>query len=267
MNSITSKDLFNIFLKNILIIIISAIVFAGSAFVYCENFTDKKFKAQGEIIVSNGALGSQGTGETETDSTESNTDGTTSDTDKVLNTDVAASINLLPTIRSTLKRDGIYKEFAAYLKENSNYTYSWSRLKAAATVEQTEERSLYFSISFELNTREDAIAITNHFLSFAPSYIEGKILGCRAEADPACDTAVQTAPRTSSTVFIASIVGALLCYAIVFLITILNSTIKSDEDFSSRYNIPVIGNIPDFSISHTNGKPSPKKGTGGKKNG
>ncbi len=263
MNNITSKELFNIFLKNIIIIIISAIICASGAYIYCEKFTDAKFMAQGDILVTNGGINTS-TSEPIENNPESNT---SSGDSAVGNTDVVASINLLPTIRSILKGVGVYKDFAVYLSENSNYKYNYKTLKAAATINESDTYSLIITVSFELGSSKEAIDITNHFLSFAPSYIETKIKGCRVEAEPECDSAVQTAPRTMSTAVIAGVFGAVLCYIIVFLITILNSTIQSDEDFSARYNIPVVGNIPDFSISHNNNKPYSKKNSGGKDNG
>lgn len=268
MNNITSRDLFHIFLKNIFIILLSAIVFASGAYVYCEKFTPERYKAQGEFLVTNGNISDK-----ESDSTDSIIEGTTenvpgSNTQEkgpVANTDVAASINLLPTIRSILSGSGIYKEFAVYLKENTQYNYSYSSLKNAATVVQEEEQSFYITISFELNSRESAIDITNHFLNFVPTYVENKIKGCLVFPDTGCEAAVKTAPLTSSTVTVAAVFGIILSYAVVFLIYILNSTIKSDEDFSARYNIPVIGNIPDFSVSSSSSsKSSSKKGQGGK---
>ncbi len=260
MNNITSKELFNIFLKNILIIIISAVICASGAYIYCEKFTDERFMAQGDILVTNGGINSDNN-----ENPESNTE---SGDSAVGNTDVVASINLLPTIRSILTGVGVYKEFAIYLSENSNYNYNYRTLKAAATVSEGDTHSLIVTVSFELGSAKEAIDITNHFLKFAPTYIETKIKGSRIEADPECDSAVQTAPRTFSTAFIAGVFGAVLCYVIVFLVTILNSTIQSDEDFSARYNIPVVGNIPDFSISHNNTKkPYSKKNSGGKENG
>lgn len=263
MNNITAKELFNIFLKNILIIFISAIICAAGAYVYCEKFTDERFKAQGDILVTNGGINSNNN-----ENASSETDSTQSDIkESVANTDVAASINLLPTIRSILSGTGIYIDFATYLRENTDYDYGYKTLLTASNVSQETERALILTISFELGSAEEAMDITNIFLKFAPSYIEGKIKGCDIDADPECGSAVQTAPLTMRTSFIAAILGAVFAYAIAFLFTILNSTIQSDEDFSARYNIPVVGNIPDFSVSHNNTKPYSKKNSGGKDNG
>lgn len=265
MNNITSRDLFHIFLKNIFIILLSAIVFASGAYVYCEKFTPERYKAQGEFLVTNGNISEKNPGITDDTANENLPGSTTPGSDSVANTDVAASINLLPTIRSILSGSGIYKEFAGYLKENTQYNYSYSALKGAANVSQEEELSFYITISFELGSREDAIAVTNHFLKFVPIYVENKIEGCRVVPDTGCESAVKTAPLTSSTVTVAAVFGIILSYAVMFLIYILNSTIKSDEDFSARYNIPVIGNIPDFSVSSSSSsKSSSKKGQGGK---
>ncbi|MBQ3547898.1 MAG: hypothetical protein IJA44_05445 [Clostridia bacterium] len=264
MNNITVRELLNILIKNIIIIIISAVICASGAYIYCEKFTDERFQAQGDILVTNGGIN---TNEGENPESE-NPDTTTESGDSaVANTDVAASINLLPTIRSILSGVPIYKEFAEYLSENSNYNYNYKVLKSAATVGESDTRSLIVTVYFELGSVKEAIDITNHFLRFAPTYIESKIKGSRIDAEPVCDSAVKTAPRTLRTSFLAAILGMAIAYTIAFLITIFNSTIQSDEDFSTRYNIPVIGNIPDFSISHNNSKPHSKKNSGGKNNG
>ena len=265
MNNITVRELLNILIKNIIIIIISAIMCASGAYIYCEEFTDERYQAHGDILVTNGGINTND-GETNNEDINNTTSDNTSSS--VANTDVSASINLLPTIRSILSGVPIYKEFAEYLSENSNYNYNYSALKAAANVPESDDtRSLIVTVYFELGSAQEAIDVTNHFLRFAPSYIESKIKGSRIDADPICDSAVKTAPKTMSTSFIAAILGMAIAYTIAFLITIFNSTIQSDEDFSTRYNIPVVGNIPDFSISHNNSKPHSKKNSGGKNNG
>ena len=42
MNNITVRELLNILIKNIIIIIISAVICASGAYIYCEKFTDEK---------------------------------------------------------------------------------------------------------------------------------------------------------------------------------------------------------------------------------
>lgn len=265
MNNITVRELLNILIKNILVIIISAVICASGAYIYCEKFTDERYQASGDILVTNGGINASDSENTENNDNNDNTNNTSS---SVANTDVSASINLLPTVRGILSGVGIYKEFATYLSENSDYNYNYRALKSAATVAENDDtRSLIVTIYFELGSTKEAIDVTNHFLIFAPTYIEAKIKGSRIDAEPICDSAVKTAPQTLRSSFLAAALGMIFAYAAAFLITLLNSTIQSDEDFSARYNIPVIGNIPDFSISHTNTKPHSKKKTGGKDNG
>ena len=93
MNNITSRDLLNLFLRNIIIIIISAVICATGAYVYCENFTDEKFLSQGSIIVTNGGIISE-----EIDGRPVN------------NTDIAASVNLITCnpryLPANIRKDG-----------------------------------------------------------------------------------------------------------------------------------------------------------------
>ena len=53
-------------------------------------------------------------------------------------------------------------------------------------------------------------------------------------------------PKTMSTVMIVALVGAVLAFAVVLLIDSFDQAILGEEDFTSHYNIPLIGSVPDF---------------------
>ena len=94
MNNISAKDLLDILLKNLIIIILAAVICATGAYVYCEKFTDEKFASHGSILVTNGGIITDNQGK------------------PVENSQIAASINLLPTIQKLLASPDIYKTVA-----------------------------------------------------------------------------------------------------------------------------------------------------------
>ncbi len=238
MTNLSYRDLLSLFLRNIIIIIISAIVCGTAAFVYCENFTDEKYRASGSILSTNGGIGNHTT------------------TSAVQNTDIAASVNLLNTIKDLLNDSPqIYKDLA----EKTGNKYTYLQLMSAATIDNKSDESLILNVSFVLNSRNEAIEVTNMFLELCPEFIASKITGTEVKITAESYSAVKTAPKTASTTLLAALVGIVLCYAIIVFVASLNITIKSDEDFSMRYNIPVLGNIPDFSVTNTSNKKSASK--------
>ena len=85
------------------------------------------------------------------------------------------------------------------------------------------------------------------FLELAPAYISKFIPHSASTAVTMADTAVKTSPKTTTTTIAAMIIGAIACYAVVYLLSLSNITIENESDFKDRFDIPVLGNIPDFS--------------------
>ena len=56
MKGITLLSLLNVALKNILILILTAILFGAGAFTYCEYFCSEKYSAKGSLLVTNGGI-------------------------------------------------------------------------------------------------------------------------------------------------------------------------------------------------------------------
>ncbi len=225
MNNLSLYHLFRLFIRNIFIIILSAVICGVGAFCYCKYFVEEKYAATGSVLVTNGGL------LYENDNKNS-----------VQGSDIAASINLSTTIRDILLTNDIYKQLANEL--DGKYTYS--QLKSWVTVSKRDDLSLFIDITFETNNRNETVKITNAFLKLAPEYIGEFIPHSSSTAITTADFAHQTAPKTASTTMVAILAGAILCYVIIYLISLNNVTIQNEEDFKEHYNIPVIGNIPDF---------------------
>ena len=83
-------------------------------------------------------------------------------------------------------------------------------------------------------------------MKLVPDYILKFIPNSTAAVTTTADKAVKVFPQTSKTTFIAAIAGALLCYAVIYLLYVFNTTIKNEDDVKNNYNLTVLGNIPDF---------------------
>lgn len=228
MNNLSIYHLFRLFVRNIFVIILAALVCGAATFSYCTYFVEEKYAATGSVLVTNGNIVTEN-----------------ENSDSVQNTDITASINLLTTIKDILSTNGIYKQLAEEL--DGKYTYT--QLKSFATISKREDYSLFIDVKFETSSREETILITNTFLKLAPDYISTFIPNSSSTAITTVDNAAKTSPKTTSSTLVALLIGAVLAYIIVYIISLNNVTIQSEEDFREHYDIPVLGNMPDFSAA------------------
>lgn len=231
-NEFSLYRIFRLVVKNFFIILLSAIICAVGAFCYCNFFVEERYVASGSIVVTNGGIIG-----IESDSIAEN--------EKVNNADIAASINLIKTVKDTLSTTDIYK----LLSEKLNNKYTASQLKSFASISTRDDYSLFIDIKFEMNNPQEVAKITNMFLDLTPDYINDCIPNTKTKVFQSDGMVAKTYPQTFSTTVFAAFIGALISFAIVYIISLFNTTIESEEEFKNRYNIPVLGDIPDFSAA------------------
>lgn len=236
MNNISLLSLARLALRYIYVLIATALVFAAAAFAYCKFVAVPKYSATGSVLVTNGAI-----------ITGSDTDGTSSK--KVSTTDISASLYLVDTISEILQTNGIYKELA----ESTGEEFTYADLKSRVTVSRRSDETMFIDISFVASTAEEAKFLTNSFLELAPDYISKFIPNSTTAVTTNADNASLIYPRTVMTAGMAGIIGAVLSFGVVYIISLLNTTIKDEDDIKENYKLTVIGSIPDFSNAASGG--------------
>ena len=151
MNNLSIYHFARILFKNILVIILVALVSGVAAFSYCQYFVQEKYAATGSVLVTNGAILYE-------KDNKSNS---------VQSSDIAASINLLTTVEDILSTNDIYKRLAEKL--GGQYTYT--QLKNCVKIEKRDDNSLFIDVRFQTSSKSETIKITNTFLELAPAYI------------------------------------------------------------------------------------------------
>jgi capsular polysaccharide biosynthesis protein len=112
-----------------------------------------------------------------------------------------------------------------------------------------DEFSLLIDVRFEMADKYEVARITNMFLELVPAYINEFIPNSSTKVVTTSDIGTQTYPKTFKTTIIAMIVGALLAFIVVYVLSLFNTAIESEDEFKERYNIPVLGDIPDFAAA------------------
>lgn len=232
-NNISLVDLLKLALRYIYILITVALVAAIVAFSYCNFVAEPRYSSTGSIVVTNGAIINNASAQTSSSATSN----------KVTGSDISASLLLSNTIIDILNTNDIYKQLASELGDK----YSYTDLMSRATVKRRSEDTLFIDASFTADTPEEAQALVNKFLELVPDYISKFVPNSTASVTTTADRAVKIYPQTSKTVFIAAIAGAVLSYAVIYLISVFNTTINNEDDIRNNYDLTVLGNIPDFS--------------------
>ena len=226
---INIADLFWLAWKRLWIIILARLICAGLALTYCEFIAEPSYKATASVLVTNGAIA----GEIE------------STGDKVAATDVSASLYLADTITDILKTPDVYMQLS--YKLNEKYTYV--ELMENFTITRRSEDSLFVDLQFIHGDPKEAMLVANTFAEIACEFVPEVIPYAYARVTATASKASLNYPQTTTTTVIAGLLGAVIAYAIVFVVEYTNSAIKGEEEFMAKYNVPLLGTVPDFEKS------------------
>lgn len=239
MNELTLSSLLGILKRSVVYIIIVAFLFAGGAYCFCKFIATPTYQAKASFIATNGGIysedvdASQSSGTSLTDSTES----------KISNTDYAASRNMLNTYIGLFKTRGLY----TMLKEKTGLEYSAAQLKSMVQVVRRADDALFIDFTVTCTNKQHAILIADTIYEIGDEFIASKIPSAYVMGvEDSGSKAYQNYPVTFITVVVSAIVGGILVFIIAFTINILDKTIKGEKDFSANYDIPILGNIPNF---------------------
>lgn len=225
------------------IIILAAVVCAAGVFSYCKFLLTPSYSATASILVTNGAVTTTYNAYDET-------------ADKVSGSDISASLYLSYTVVDILNTPDIYKEVADSLGAG----YEYQNLMNCSSVARRNEDTLFIDVVFSSTDPKEAMRIANKYAEVACSYIPEYIPSARAMVASTAIKSVMTYPRTMMSTAVAGLLGAVIAYIILFIIESFNRSIKGEEDFTSNFDIPLLGSVPDFENAETSGYRKSKGG-------
>lgn len=227
MRDISLMYLFNLAVRRIWILILAAIVFAVGAFCYCEFVATPVYTATASVLVTNGGI-----------MVQESTDGK----ETISTTDITASINLVDTVTDILETSDIYKELA----KSTGEKYTYSQLKGRTTISSKTDHSMFVDVSVTASNPDEATMLVNAFVKLTPEYIVEFVPYSNVAVAATADSATLVFPRTTTMIALAAVVGIVLAFAVALLIDSFDQAILGEKDFTSHYDIPLVGSIPDF---------------------
>lgn len=231
MNEINLSVLLNILKKRLIYIIMAAILFTLGAFVFCEYIATPTYQAKISFIGANSIGFASQTGEDDTD---------------IKSTDISASRALILTYVDIFKAEDFFEVVA----EKSKLEYTPKQLKQMVSVSQRSVDSLFIDVSVTSVDPEHAVKIAETIYECGDDYLAIYLPNAYVKAfEDTNSTTVQNYPNTPAFVLAAAFLGALLVFGAAFLFFIMDKTIKGEKDFAEKYDIPILGSVPNFKIA------------------
>ena len=232
MQEISLYVIFKIARKRMLPLIATFVLTAAIAFSYCKFIATPIYGATASIIVTNGAVVA--------------TDTNTSSGDKVLGSDIQASLLLADSVVDILQTADIYQSVADKLGKQNNVEYDYKSLMNNTSVARRGEDTLFIDITFKDPDPYEAMKVANAFAEESSYYVKDFINKSSPKVVSKAHKATLVSPRTFRTTVLVSFGSTIVLVIALMFVEFLNNTVKGEEDFTSRYTIPVLGTIPDF---------------------
>ena len=225
MSDISPKLILNAVIRKIWIVVLCAILCAATAYIYFSTFVSPVYRASASIIIANGAI-------------------STDKAEYIASTNITASTSMLSTCVDILKTKNAYD----FLTEEFNNKYNAKNYMSMTNISIRSDDSLFIDIRVSNTSKTLAIKVANALAERAPEYIKSFIPS--AEVTPAdyADSAVVISPRVMLMTLTAGFMGAVIPLIILVIVAISDTTVKGEDDLTDKYNVAILGNVPDFDI-------------------
>lgn len=150
------------------------------------------------------------------------------------------------------------QNFAEYIadkleSENIPLSKSYSGKNISSMIEFSfEEESESFTVAVTALSAEDALAVAECIQREAGKYLASKKTSAAETLKIIDDARINYNPvnvRTTLTVLIGAFIGAVLAFAVCFLVEINDVRVKDEKEVSEILGLPVIGSIPEYVVS------------------
>ncbi len=225
MNTISPKSIFMALIKRAWIIAAVSIFSALITCIVSATLVTPVYRATASIVVNNGSINSGA---------------------YISQGDYNASVQMLATCVDLLKTRDSY----AVLSDKLKYP-GWDEkdYSDAVSVSTRSNNSLFIDISVSHTDPDKAIEIANSFAALAPSSIDLVFPTANVQVRDTAVEASKVSPRIALLTISAFLLGAIAVVGVVVVIAITDQTVKGEDDLTDNYNVPILGNVPDFDIA------------------
>lgn len=207
------------------LILLSALIIGGSAYVYTANFITPMYRATVTIYVNNIS------GSTESGYHE-----------YISATNLATSQRLVTTYVNIIKSNTVLQKVI----EQSGMDLTVEQVRNMMTASAVEDTEM-FNVHVSNADPKLAAAIANVIADVAPDEIANILEGSSTKIiDRAEIPQYRYTPSFRKNTFLGCTIGVILAAVYIVLCILLDQRIKGEEDLDRLFNLPVLGEIPEF---------------------
>ncbi len=219
--NINLSEILNIFLKRWWIILISGLIVGLLTYAYSAYLIDPTYTSSGTLYVVNNR-------------------------ENQLHTYTASeytlSVQLVNTYSEILKSD----TFCQTISKRLNSRVSASQIKAMLAMSGVGETEI-LRVNAVSKNPELAREVVQEVLNSAPEEIMRVVKAGSVEIiDNASLPTFPTSPNVKRNTLIGFIAGIILAALAVYILEMFDTTVKDEDELSEKYDIPVLGVIPDL---------------------
>ena len=232
MNELSALDILRILLRKFWLIAIVSLVCGIITFVYCTFLVTPVYSATASIFVSNGGVVEN-----------------PAQTGKVSSADLSASAYIKETCKDLLTT----KNMLSLVAEECGLDYNYADLKGMVSLRSRSDNSLLLDVSIRGTNKEDLVTIANTFADCSQTFIKETLPLAYVAPVEYSSSVSKVSPQTLVSTALALIVGAFIVIVVLLFFAFNDSIIKGEEVIKTKYNLSVLGVVPDFNSSSKGG--------------
>lgn len=231
------KRMIEVVLDRIVSILVITIVFGLAAYALSEFFFVKKYESSVTMVVNN---------EVAQDDLDPSKPAET----KTYSSDITASQLLVPTCIEIIKSDAILEQVATEIKNKTQEKFSVWDIKKMLTVEEIPNTYIV-RIEVLNNDRVMAREIADSIGKTTETKMQNYIPRSSIKVvDWAKLSSTPASPNVRNNTILGALLGFVLSISFILLKEIFDVRVKSADDLVARFELPVLGAIPEIYVSY-----------------
>lgn len=221
----TINDIITIILKRLWLIIVMALVGGLISFSYSQYVVPKKYTSKITLYVYNDKSGQ---------------------VNQALNSnDFVFSARLVDTYMVILKSDTVLETVSSKISK-LGLNYKASEIRSMISAEVVDETEV-FEVKISAGNPEDAKIIADAIEQVAPPEIIRVVrAGAVETVDKATLPTKHSSPNIPQNTIIGIVIGIVLACVMAFVFELMNTSVKSKEELTEQYKLPVLTVIPNL---------------------
>ena len=232
---ITLKDLWVTLKKSLVLMLVFALLFGTAFYVYNSRFATKVYSSSSEFILLAKA--------------------TSIEDEEELNNYLVVGVRAIPTLQSILMSEVTMESVLRHVKEaqelepdNADWqldgSYSAAGLLGSFSFQCDE--TLVFTVRCRATSSKDSRVLLQAFAEIINERSEKVLCGVfEIEQSRIPTNGSKVSPNVGKNTLLGAVVGAVLTYVAVLIVSVLDTRVKREKDLKARFaQFPVLGQIP-----------------------